>query len=263
MTHLPPVVLSFSGHDPSGGAGIQADIETLSSHQCHSASVITALTEQDSSNVYRLIPQQPAAIIQQANRLFNDMPIKAIKIGLIGHADIADSLAQILTEHPNIPVVLDPILAAGGGTPVANQDLIQATVKYLLPLTTVVTPNSDEARQLTSSDDLDDCGSQLLQSGCQYALITGTHEQTHDVTHKLYHQNRCIETSSWDRLPHHYHGSGCTLATSIAALLAHQLDPVTAILEAQQYSWSSLDNGYQIGQGQHFPNRFFWMHAGT
>ncbi len=263
MINCPPVVLSFSGHDPSGGAGIQADIETLSSHQCHSASVITALTEQDTTNVYRILPQQPAAIIQQANRVFNDMPVKAIKIGLIGHADIACSLAQIITEHPEIPVVLDPILAAGGGTPVANQALIQAIVEHLLPLTTVVTPNSEEARQLTTTDDLDNCGRQLLQSGCQYVLITGTHEHTRDVTHNLYHQGRCIETLSWDRLPHHYHGSGCTLATSIAALLAHQLEPVTAIIEAQQYSWDSLDNGYQIGQGQHLPNRFFWMQPST
>jgi hydroxymethylpyrimidine/phosphomethylpyrimidine kinase len=158
---------------------------------------------------------------------------------------------------------LDPILAAGGGTPVANQALIQAIVEHLLPLTTVVTPNSEEARQLTTTDDLDNCGRQLLQSGCQYVLITGTHEHTRDVTHNLYHQGRCIETLSWDRLPHHYHGSGCTLATSIAALLAHQLEPVTAIIEAQQYSWDSLDNGYKIGQGQHLPNRFFWMQPGT
>jgi len=90
-------------------------------------------------------------------------------------------------------------------------------------------------------------------------LITGTHEQTQNVTHKLYHQDRCIETLSWDRLPHDYHGSGCTLATSIAALLAYQLAPVTAIIEAQQYCWDTLDNGYKIGQGQHLPNRLFWM----
>ncbi|MDP7537405.1 MAG: hydroxymethylpyrimidine/phosphomethylpyrimidine kinase [Methylococcales bacterium] len=259
MSNCPPVVLSFSGHDPSGGAGIQADIETLSSHQCHSTSIITALTEQDTTNVYRIFPQQPATIIQQANRIFNDMPVKAIKIGLIGHADIAYSIAKIIIEHPEIPVVLDPILAAGGGTPVANQALIEAIIEALLPLTTVLTPNSEEARKLTSHHDLDNCGIQLLQSGCQYVLITGTHEQTPNVTHKLYHQDRCIETLSWDRLPHDYHGSGCTLATSIAALLAYQLTPVTAIIEAQQYCWDTLDNGYKIGQGQHLPNRLFWM----
>jgi hydroxymethylpyrimidine/phosphomethylpyrimidine kinase len=245
-----PVVLSFSGHDPSGGAGIQADIETLVSHQCHSASVITALTEQDTRNVKKLIPQSPENI-------------NVFKIGLIGHHETAIAIYTILKQHPHIPVVFDPVLAAGGGTELSNDRLIGTIVDFLLPCTTVLTPNSEEARRLTGFDELDECGLELLEQGCEYVLITGTHETTPAVSNQLFHDNRCWETYTWDRLPASYHGSGCTLAASIAALMAHGLEPVQAVMEAQEYTWNSLNSAYQPGRGQFVPNRFFWMEDDT
>ncbi|MGZ8190587.1 MAG: bifunctional hydroxymethylpyrimidine kinase/phosphomethylpyrimidine kinase [Methylococcaceae bacterium] len=263
MTQNRPVVLSFSGHDPSGGAGIQADIETLVSHQCHAAGVITALTEQDSRNVKKLIPQNPENIISQANTLLDDLAVNAFKIGLIGHHETAIAIYAILKQHPHIPVILDPVLAAGGGTELSNKRLIAAIVDLLLPCTTVLTPNSMEARKLSGFDDLDECGLALLDKGCNYALITGTHETTPAVSNQLFYDGRCWETYTWDRLPHSYHGSGCTLAASIAALIAHGLEPVQAVMEAQEYTWNSLNSAYQPGKGQHIPNRFFWMEDDT
>ncbi|MDD2802404.1 MAG: bifunctional hydroxymethylpyrimidine kinase/phosphomethylpyrimidine kinase, partial [Methylococcales bacterium] len=130
-----PVVLCFSGHDPSGGAGIQADIETLISHQCHAASVITALTEQDTRNVSKLIPQRPEDIISQANTLLDDLPVSAFKIGLCGHHETVAAIHTIIKQHPHIPVVLDPVLAAGGGTELSSDQLIADIVDLLLPLT--------------------------------------------------------------------------------------------------------------------------------
>lgn len=254
-----PVVLSFSGHDPSGGAGVQADIETLVSHQCHAASVITALTEQDTNNVKKLIPQHPEAFISQANTLLDDLNVNAIKIGLIGHPEIALAIYAVLKQHPHIPVVLDPVLAAGGGTALANDRLLATIVDLLLPCTTVLTPNSVEARALAGLDDLQECGLALLAQGCQSVLITGTHEHTPSVSNQLFHDHRLWETYTWDRLPDSYHGSGCTLATSIAALMAHGLDPIQAVMEAQDYTWNALNAGYRIGKGQLIPNRFFWM----
>ncbi len=261
MSNSYPVVLCFSGHDPSGGAGVQADIETLTSHHCHCVSVITALTEQDSRNVKKMLPQQPENIISQANTLFDDMPIAAIKIGLIGHYETAQAIHSILQQHPNIPVVLDPVLAAGGGTPLANTQLLAAMNELLLPCTTILTPNSEEAKQLTGLTDLDACGLALLEQGCDYVLITGSHEPTPQVKNRLFHQQAMIEEFSWARLPHSYHGSGCTLASSIAGLLAQGLDAFSAITEAQDYSWNALDAAYKVGKGQHNPNRFFWVEA--
>lgn len=259
MSSNRPVVLCFSGHDPSGGAGIQADIEVLISHRCHAATVITALTEQDTQNVRKVIPQTVTDFNAQALAILNDLPVKVIKIGLIGSVEIALVLQEILQSYPNIPVVLDPVLAAGGGASVSNESLRQAIVERLLPLTFIATPNSKEARQLAQLDDLNACGKALLKLGCQNVLITGAHEETRAVRNQLFRPELNTETFTWERLPHSYHGSGCTLASSIAALLAHDLDCFVAVNEAQEYTWNSLNKAYQSGQGQRNPNRFFWV----
>ncbi len=260
MNRKRPVVLSFSGHDPSGGAGIQADIEALISHHCHPCSVITALTEQDTGNIHRLMPLPAEDILAQAQRIFNDMPITIIKIGLLGHVETAQAIAEFLLQHPDIKVVLDPVLAAGGGANLASGALLQAILE-LLPLSTIVTPNSEEASKLMpASGSLERCGLDLSARGCNYVLITGAHEQTVSVSNHLFRHGRHVETFHWNRLPESYHGSGCTLAASIAAMLAQDLDPVTAIQEAQEYTWNSLAAGYRPGQGQYVPNRLYWMH---
>ncbi|MDD1622099.1 MAG: hydroxymethylpyrimidine/phosphomethylpyrimidine kinase [Methylococcaceae bacterium] len=261
MSRDRPVVLCFSGHDPSGGAGIQADIETIISHQCHAASVITALTEQDSHNVKKLIPQRPGDIISQAETLLADFSVAAIKIGLIGHHETAKAIQQILRDHPAIPVVLDPVLAAGGGTALADRQLLDAIIEGLLPLTTVLTPNSQEARQLANQDDLADCGRSLQAKGAEFVLITGTHETSDLVHNRLFMPEGKTETFNWERLPHSYHGSGCTLASAIAALLAQGLDAFTAITEAQEFTWQSLAAAYKPGQGQYNPDRLFWVES--
>ncbi|MGZ4999060.1 MAG: bifunctional hydroxymethylpyrimidine kinase/phosphomethylpyrimidine kinase [Methylomonas sp.] len=256
-----PIVLCFSGHDPSGGAGIQADIEAIVSHQCHAASIITALTEQDSRNVKKLIPQRPGDIVRQAETLLADFSVAAIKIGLIGHHETAGAIHQILRQYPRIPVVLDPVLAAGGGTAMADQQLLDAIVELLLPLTTVLTPNSEEARRLAKQQELSDCGHSLQAQGAEYVLITGTHEASDLVHNRQFGPEGKTETFNWERLPHSYHGSGCTLASAIAALLAQGLDAFTAIAEAQEFTWQSLAAAYRPGQGQHNPNRLFWVES--
>lgn len=259
MSRNRPNVLCFSGHDPSGGAGVQADIETIISHQCHAASIITALTEQDSRNVKKLIPQPAEDIIRQAETLLSDFEIAAIKIGLIGHPQTALAIKHILLQYPRIPVVLDPVLAAGGGNDLASQPLIDVIVNDLLPLTSILTPNSEEARRLAAQTDLNDCGRLLQAKGADYVLITGTHENSELVHNRLFMPEQLNETFNWERLPHHYHGSGCTLASAIAALLAQGLDSFAAISEAQEYTWQSLAAAYQPGQGQHNPERLFWV----
>ncbi len=256
-----PVVLSFSGHDPSGGAGIQADIEAIISHQCHACSVITALTEQDSSNVKKLLPQPPRDIILQADTLAADFNISVIKIGLIGHLETARAIHSFIRRHPDIPVVLDPVLAAGGGMQLADEPLSTHISNLLIPRATVLTPNSEEARQLTQQQDLAACGQSLQSLGADFVLITGTHEQSRVVNNQLFMTDNKHETFSWERLPGNFHGSGCTLASSIAALLALGLDPFTAISEAQEFTWNALASAYRPGHGQSIPNRLFWAES--
>lgn len=262
-----PVVMTLAGNDPSGGAGLAADIETLVSLGCHPAPVVTALTVQNTHNVQALLPVGPEQILAQARAILADMKVAAFKIGVIGSAESVTALHELLTTHPDIPVVLDPVLAAGGGTDLASKTLIEAIQDLLLPLTTVLTPNSVEARRLApEADTLSACAMALLARGCRYVLISGGHEPTDEVINTLYGNNRLLESWRWPRLPDEYHGSGCTLAAAIAALLAqgrelHSDAPHSAIYHAQDYTWRSLQAGYQAGSGQWLPNRLFWAAA--
>ncbi len=267
----PPVVMTLAGNDPTGGAGIAADIETLISLGCHPAPVITALTVQDTRNVHTLLPVEADWVLAQAQAVLADMPVAAIKIGVIGSTDNAVALHALLNACPQIPVILDPVLAAGGGTGLASAELIAAIQTLLLPLTTVLTPNSLEARHLAQeADTLEACAMALLARGCRYVLITGGHENesSTEIVNRLYGNNRLIETHRWPRLPHPYHGSGCTLAAAIAGLLAqsHELSSLDeAILSigyrAQDYTWRSLQAGYRAGKGQWLPHRLYWTAA--
>ncbi|MDH5446174.1 MAG: hydroxymethylpyrimidine/phosphomethylpyrimidine kinase [Gammaproteobacteria bacterium] len=255
----PPAVLAFSGLDPTGGAGIQADIEAIASMGCHCLPVITALTVQNSQNVIRYETVDSNLFEEQARTVLQDIPVKAIKIGMLGSVDLIQALHGILKDHPNIPVVLDPIISAGGGKTLSASETLKAMQELLIPMTTIITPNSEEARLLArEADTLDACAEQLQDMGCEYVLITGTHEDTPAVTNSLYGNHRLLESFNWDRLAQTYHGSGCTLAACISAMLAHGLDPFNAVHEAQEYTWQSLSEGYQLGKGQYFPNRFYW-----
>lgn len=254
-----PVVMSFGGVDPTGGAGIQADIETIISMGCHASPVVTAVTVQDTQNLQHFDAVNSSLLIEQARAVLEDMPVSAFKIGMLGSVENIEVIHTLFIDYPDIPIVLDPVLAAGGGREMASDNMLAAMVELLLPLTTVITPNSIEARKLAhNADSLDACAVELQEMGCEYVLITGTHENTEHVENRLYSNHRLLETFSWERLAHNYHGSGCTLASAIAALLAQGLEPFMAIHEAQQYTWEALQHANRIGMGQWHPNRLFW-----
>ncbi|MBK8164015.1 MAG: hydroxymethylpyrimidine/phosphomethylpyrimidine kinase [Gammaproteobacteria bacterium] len=257
--HNIPVVIAVSGSDPTGGAGIQADIEALVSMGCHTAPVVTALTVQDTQRFMSFEPVNPMLLIQQIRAILEDMEVAAIKLGMLGSTGAVEAVHTILKDYPRLPVVLDPVLNAGSGAELAAEDVRAAMVELLLPLTTVLTPNSLEARQLApDADTLEACAHSLMGRGVEFVLITGTHEHTPGVVNTLYGNGRFIDSYSWERLPGTYHGSGCTLAAAIAGLLAHGAEPVHAMREAQEYTWETLKQGYRIGMGQYIPNRLFW-----
>lgn len=258
-TNPPPIVLCFSGHDPGGGAGLQADIEAVASMGGHAATIATCLTVQDSRDVRRIEAVDPALLHDQASTLLADMRVCAFKIGLLGSATVARRVAEIIAAHPAIPVIFDPVLAAGGGYALANDELLEVIHRQLLPQVTVLTPNTLEAERLSGEADMASAAQRLREAGCDYVLITGTHADSGDtVTNTLYGENLC-EPFHWPRLPGSYHGSGCTLAASLAALLAQGRDLYAAVYEAQHYTWEALRHGWQGGAGQALPNRFFWI----
>ena len=250
-----PLVLSIAGHDPTGGAGIQADIEAIGAQGCHAATVVTALTVQDSLDVQAVIPVEPATVADQAHAVLADMQISAVKLGLVPNPEVARTIAELLVEAPDIPVVLDPVMASGAGKPLSGETLVRTLRKSLLPRASLVTPNSREARQLAGQENLADCARTLLGLGCEAVLITGAHEPGERVVNRLYRANGSVESADWERLPGSYHGSGCTLAASIAALLARGMELGGAVRQAQDYTWHSLRHGFRPGKGQKFPNR--------
>ena len=252
-----PIVLTIAGHDPSGGAGIQADIETIAALGCHAATCISCLTIQDSGNVYRLQPLPEEVVKEQVETLFNDYPIACIKLGLTGSAETANTLGRLLRKRPGIPLVLDPVLAAGGGTPLAGKQLITALLEQLIPLATLTTPNSVEARQLGGQESLEACAESLLARGCGAVLITGTHDNSSQVINRLYRPQQLADSLSWPRLEQSYHGSGCTLASAIAAGLAHGMILEEAVASGQKFTWDSLCAGWRPGNGQYLPDRLY------
>ena len=254
-----PTVLCFSGLDPTGGAGIQADIETLFSIGCHCTPVVTALTVQNTENVISIKPTDSALLIQQARAVLEDMPVDAVKLGMLGSVEAVEVVHTLLQDYSGLPVVLDPIAAAGGGFTLSGADVLEAISTLLLPLTTVLTPNTDEARRLTpAADTLDACANEILESGCQQVLITGTHAESDSVINRLYAAHQQVTLYNWPRLAQVYHGSGCTLASAVAGYLAHGLTVRDAVQQAQRFTWEALSHGLRMGFGQYLPDRAFW-----
>lgn len=265
MSLTPPLVLAFAATDPSGGAGLQADVLTLASLGCHPLSVATAITVQDTLGVDDIVALDADLVSDQARGVLEDMPVDAFKIGLLGSAETITVIAEIIADYPDIPLVLDPVLASGRGDELATEEVISAMRALLVPQATLITPNSMEARRLAQNDGdeeddpaLSECALRLLDMGCEYVLITGTHENTPQVVNTLYGRKGMLRSDAWQRLPGGFHGSGCTLAAAAAASIAHGFDVEEAIREAQEYTWQTLRAGYRPGMGQHIPDRLFW-----
>lgn len=262
----PPLVLTFAASDPSGGAGLQADILTLSSMGCHPLSAVTAITVQDTLGVEDVMAMEAEWVADQARCLLEDMPVAVFKVGLIGSMENVAAIAEVVADYPDIPLILDPVLASGRGDELAGDDILTALQEMLIPQTTLLTPNSLEARRIAQLDDdegdaepdLAECARRIIEMGCEYVLITGTHENTPRVVNTLYGESGVLRSDSWPRLPGSYHGSGCTLAAAIAASIAHGLDIPEAVKEAQEFTWQTLKAGFRPGMGQHIPDRLFW-----
>jgi hydroxymethylpyrimidine/phosphomethylpyrimidine kinase len=261
----PPIVLAFAAADPTGGAGVQADLLTLAAMGCHALSVVTAITVQDTAGVENLQPIDADWVVDQARLVLEDMPVAVFKVGVVGSVENIAAIAEVVSDYPDIPLIFDPVLSSGRGDELATEDMISTMRELLLPQTTILTPNSREARRLAQADGEDDdeialatAAEKLLALGCEYVLITGTHENTPQVVNTLYGSEGVVRSDSWERLPETYHGSGCTLAAAIAATLANGVELADAVREAQEYTWQALHAGYRPGMGQYIPDRFFW-----
>src|SRR5437879_12122999 len=179
MSHSPPIVLTFAASDPTGGAGLQADLLTLASMGCHPLSVVTALTMQDTGGVEGILAVEADWVAGQAKHLLEDMRVAAFKLGVLGSLENIHSIADVISDYPEVPVILDPVLASARGDALASDEMIGALRELIVPQCKVLTPNSLEACQLAvcgveeEAIELGECVRRTHQLDCEYVLETG------------------------------------------------------------------------------------------
>ena len=251
---MKPNILVIAGHDPSGGAGIHADIEAVHSLGGFASTLITALTVQNSRNVsgFQLTPID--LLEQQAEALLADYQFQAVKIGMTGSVEMVEWIADLLARLPGVPVVLDPVLAAEAGGSLARGDLGEAMLTRLAPLTTVLTPNLPEAELLAGVPGVQAAGARIAERCGRAVLVTGTHDDTDQVSNHLFDGER-RQHWDWPRLPEVYHGSGCTLASAMACRLARGDHLEQAAEQAQRWLHQALRHAWRPGGGQYVPDR--------
>lgn len=248
-----PIALSIAGSDPSGGAGIQADLKVFHAGECYGTAVITALTVQNTTGVQAIAPVEAALVAQQLTALFDDLPVAAAKTGMLSTPAIVAAVADACAAKPELPLVIDPVVRAGSGNALAVGDVLAALRGRLLPLATVITPNLDEAaaltgRAVTDRASMADAARALVDAGARAALVTGGHLP-----------DRPVDVLCLDGLVHaldaprivvaRTHGTGCTLTAAITAHLAHGHAVADAIARAKAYVGRALQSAPRPGHG--------------
>ena len=258
--------MTFSATDATSGAGLQADVLTIASLRCNPLSIVTGVSVQDTIGVRGLTAINAELVNDQTRNILGDMEISAFKCGLLGSVENIRIIAEILEDYPEIPLIIDPVLASGRGDDLVNAEIMKAMLELLFPKSYLITPNNHEARRMViegneNFEDLsiDLCAKRLKLLGCKNILITGADENTEKVINTLYEKSGTVNPFEWDRLPDAYHGSGCTLASAVSAYLALGFNLKTAVEEAQIFTRESLKNASKPGKGQYIPDRLYEM----
>ena len=251
---MPARILIVAGSDSGGGAGIQADIKTVTALGGYAATAVTALTAQDTNGVHGVVPVDPAFVQQQMRVVIDDIGVDCVKTGMLHDAATIEAVAAVLDDLDGVPVVVDPVMVAKGGAALLETDAIGALRSSLLPMASVLTPNTPEAEALTgiaidSRDDMERAGAQLIRMGCEAIYLKGGHLPGPQIEDLLMAESG-VETLSADRVETvHTHGTGCTLASAIATGLGQGLALGPACARAQAYVQAAIANAPGIGSG--------------
>ena len=253
--------LTIAGSDSGGGAGIQADLKTFAAYKVYGASVITAVTAQNTLGVTASYPLPPEAVAAQLSAVLEDLQPGAIKLGMLGNARIAKAVHAALEQHPDIPVVLDPVMLSTSGHPLLDAEGVTYMGQYLFPLSAVITPNLPEAQALTGRmlPDLhavEEAAQELYRTyGCA-VLIKGGHS-TGEPVDVLF--DGALHRFSGKRIAgKDVHGPGCTLSSAIAAGLARGMELPAAVQTAKQYISRAMEGCFPVGRGAPVLNHFLW-----
>lgn len=255
MTRVPNV-LSIAGSDPSGGAGIQADLKTFAGFGCYGMAAITALTAQNTVGVHGIHAPPAEFIAAQIDAIFEDIEVDAVKIGMLGAGQIVQVVAERLARHGARNIVLDPVLVATSGDSLGAPDVVDALMTRLLPLATVVTPNLPEIARLVGRDvspdpgDMTRAGLELIGRGARAVLVKGGHGEGAEATDVLVTEAGAERFSAPRIVTRNTHGTGCTLSSAIAAGLARGAPLARAVAEAKVWLTGALASADHLSVGK-------------
>ncbi|MGK6352982.1 bifunctional hydroxymethylpyrimidine kinase/phosphomethylpyrimidine kinase [Parapedobacter sp. DT-150] len=260
-----PSVLTIAGFDGSGGAGIQADIKTISALGCYATSVLTALPVQNTQGVRSIYSIPDHAVGKQLDAILDDIFPDAIKIGMVHTGELVDTIVNALTQYPRVPIVFDPVMVATSGHGLMEDKTLVTLIDRLFPIVTVLTPNLDEAAVLAGMpvrtvDDMYVAGEKIRKMGCRSVLLKGGHLDAPRLTSLYFDEEGTVHEFSFERLEtNNTHGSGCTLSAAIASRIALGKPLLDAVQEGQEYVHQAILSGRDVlvGKGRGPLNHFF------
>lgn len=264
-----PLILTFGVSDPVGALGVQADLAAFAAHGCHGLSVVAGLLVADSAKVENLHEVDSDWMADQARVLLEDMPVAAFKVGAVATVLQLAAIAEIVSDYPDAPLVLDPFLTALPDSGLADEEMLSAIRSILAPQTTVLMLSQTELGRMaetwrevgdTSSDDarslLEDVA-ELTNAGCQYVLVTGTRDENGACSNTLFDAEGVVARVEWKHLPGPFVGAGNTYSAAFTALMACGMEAPQALFAAQEYTTGALEHAQRFGMGKFIPNKFY------
>ena len=260
-----PLILTFGVADPVGAVGIQADLAAFAAMGCHGLSAITGLLISDTARIEDVQQIEPEWVSDQARLVLEDMPVAAFKVGAIGSIETISVIAEIVSDYPDAPLILDPFLTGLPEQENEDEDLLTAMRELLIPQTTLLVLSAVELARLaetwrepSTGDTLMADAMHLIGTGCEYVFVTGTPCDVHEVANCLFSESGLVREDKWQRISGTFTGAGHTISATAAAMLANGLDVPEAIFEAQEFVVASLAHAQRLGMGKLVPDRYFW-----
>ena len=265
--------MTFGVADPVGAIGIQADLATFAAMGCHGLSVITAILIGDTARIEDTQDIDVDWVADQARVLLEDMPVTAFKVGYVGSIESVSAIAEIVSDYPDIPLILDPFITAMPDPGIDGEDILIAIRELLIPQTTVLLLSADELSRLAETwrepvtdaneDTLALDAMHIIELGAEYLFVTGTPGEINQVSNTLFDASGVVRHDPWQRISGSFAGAGATLSAAIAAMLANGLEVAEAVSEAQEFTVAALANAQRMGMGRLVPDRYFWAREGA
>lgn len=258
-----PLILSFGVCDPVGAVGVQADVATYAALGCHGLSAIAGLLVSDSARIENMYELDSDWMAEQARTLLEDMPIAAFKVGAVGSALHLAAIAEIVSDYPDAPLILDPFLSALPDAGMGDEEMLSALRSILAPQATALILSQPELGRMAElwrdggEGSLEEDVAELTSSGLQYVLVTGTRDTAGTCSNRLFDADGEVARVEWQHLAGPFLGAGNTYSAAFTALMARGMDAPTALAVAQEYTTGALENAQRYGMGKFIPSKFF------